>query len=80
MAGKTASEKHADERDKFQKDLDSNRQWHRPQEHKFEVAGVTGESAAGTLFLTVGKETLDLCSSEVQTLIQELGAAFQAVS
>ena len=88
MAAKVKSERNKllEDRDKFQKAQDDNRQWHRPQEHAFEV-DVTGEkakptvgaTAAGTLFLdTQGEAQLD--STQVATLIQELQAAFQAVS
>lgn len=85
----TEREKHEKERDDFQKDLDENRQWHRPQQHVFEVeatgpAGgdanpITGGTSAGFLFLnTHGQKRLD--QTQVATLISELRAAFQAVS
>jgi hypothetical protein len=83
-------EKHLHARDNFQKDLDDNRQWHRPQEHTFEVdatgpqggdakSQIVGGTAAGFVFLdTHGEKRLD--KDSVHTLIGELQAAFQAVS
>lgn len=82
-------EKYLAERDKFQEEQDSNRVWHRPQEHTFEVPAVgpkggdanpiVGGSAAGAVFIdTGGEKRLD--QAGVATLISELQAAFQAVS
>jgi hypothetical protein len=83
---KPEREKALEERDHFQEDQDSNRSWHRPQEHQFsvDVSGekskpIVGGTAAGTLFLdTNGEAQLD--SEQVHTLISQLQAAFQAVS
>lgn len=82
-------EKHLKDRDDYQKNLDDNRQWHRPQEHTFEVDAtgprggdakpIVGGTAGGVLFLnTQGEKRLD--KESVHTLIGELQAAFQAVS
>lgn len=84
-----AREKHLKERDDFQEEQDPNRQWHRPQEHTFEVDAqsptgkdtkpVVGGSAAGYVFVdTQGPVRLD--KEQTHTLILELQAAFQAVS
>lgn len=85
----SARENHLQERDKFQQDQDSNKSWHRPQEHTFESPAqgpsgkdakpIVGGTAAGFLFLdTGGEKRLD--ASQVHTLIGQLQAAFQAVS
>lgn len=85
----TEREKHEKERDNFQRDLDDNRQFHRPQEHTFEAPAsgprggdakpIVGGTSAGFLFLdTGGEKRLD--QTQVQTLLTELQAAFQAVS
>jgi hypothetical protein len=85
----TEREKHLQERDEFQEDLDPNRQWHRPQEHTFEVpvsgpkgreaTPIVGGTAAGFVFLdTHGEKRLD--ATQALTLIGELEAARLAVS
>lgn len=75
-------EKALKDRDKFQKDQDENRQWHRPQEHKFEVVSeggvVKGGTAAGVLFLDT-QGPVQLGSDEVYELVKHLEASRQAL-
>ncbi len=88
MAG-SEREKHLQERDEAQVERDSNRQWHRIQEHTFEVPAdgpkggdakpITGGTAAGYVFLDTGGEKR-LTQDAVYTLIKELEAAKQAIS
>jgi hypothetical protein len=83
-------EKALKERDKFQEEQDPNRQWHRPQEHTFEVPvsdpdgsdskrPVEGGTAAGYAYInTHGEKRLD--RTQLLTLVGELDAAAQALA
>lgn len=53
---------------------------HRAQEHKAEADGWKVETLAGSAYVSIGDGEVVLDQAGVFTLIQELQAAFQAVS
>jgi hypothetical protein len=82
MSAKSARDKRADELDAhYQARRDAGLPAHRAQEHDANVEGIEVSTVAGACFVqTKGGEHVELDQAGVFTLIQELQAAFQAVS
>jgi hypothetical protein len=53
---------------------------HRAQEHHGEAGGVNVDTVAGSTFVRLGETEVELDQAGVFALLQELQAAFQAVS